>query len=76
MPVGGAPAAQPVFDTKSKDIAKSAAAEAQAMKNDDLHDKDVALADAYWKQKSKEKDWDCIIPGTRPFCACSVNDNN
>ena len=45
MPVGGAPDAQPVFDAKSKDIAKSAEAEAQARKNNDLHDKDVALAD-------------------------------
>ena len=50
--------AESTFD--SKDINKSSETEAQARKADVEHEKNVRHAEAYWSEKAKAKDWDCI----------------
>ena len=39
---------------------RSAETEAQAKKDDEEHEKNVHLANAYWSDKAKQKDWDCV----------------
>jgi len=41
-------------------LSRSAEVEAKAKEEDAQHEKNVALADAYWSARAKEKDWDCI----------------
>ena len=44
-----------------RDITQSAEAEALAKKEGEVHEKNVKVAEAYWSQKAKDKDWDCVI---------------
>ena len=44
-----------VYD--NKDISRSAETEVKAREEDAVHEKNVRIADAYWSNKAKEKDW-------------------
>jgi len=52
------------------DIARSAEAEALAKKEEAIHEGNVKIADAYWSQKAKEKDWDCVKPDLAVYKYC------
>ena len=55
--VGEGPA-EVAFD--KKDISNSMETERQAREDERLHESNVKSADAYWSERAKEKDWDCI----------------
>ena len=46
--------------SEDKDISKSTEAEAKGREEDAIHEKNVAIAEAYWSAKAKEKDWECV----------------
>ena len=51
-----------------KDIARSAKAEALAKKDEEVHDENIKIADPYWSQKAKDKDWDCVNADFAVYC--------
>ena len=53
-----------------RDITQSAEAEAVAKKEEEVHEKNVKLAEAYWSQKAKDKDWDCVIADLSVYRYC------
>ena len=41
---------------------KSAEVEAEARKADAAHEEHVRMADKYWSERAKAKDWECVKP--------------
>ena len=54
----------------SKEAAEGARAEAKARKEDEEHEAAVVLAEKYWSERAKAKDWDCIRPDMSVYRYC------
>ena len=56
----------------NKDISRSAEAEAEARKEDAAHEKNCKIADAYWSERAKAKDWGCVNADLSVYRYCGV----
>ncbi len=52
------------------DVQQSAESEEEAKRRDAKHEQAVKDADAYWSQKAKEKDWDCVMADLSVYRYC------